>query len=806
MPPAFPKIRLSPLPVAAVAVALLSAVITRALLHADWNPPSAAGQASAVPPKPAGPGMPDHFLKTWCFDCHGDGAARGGLSLDDPAGLSARSWENIRRHVLLHTMPPEGKPAPAHAEREDFESALISWQASLPDAAGEPGAPARESAPFPSRPSPLRRLSRSECARSLEALLGVSAASVLTDLPGDESAHGFDNNGDMQPLPPGRLESYLAALSGAVGAALLPPPVPVRSQRVLPGDFRGDGGLFPDAPEFHMTTSGKEVRVKFHIPAAGRYRWSMVVYAHQAGDGPALLRLADSPPLTVWRYDRENPQRRSAMLNLPAGDNVLAYRLANPLTDSANPDPHRRMRRLLVRETSLEGPLDGDATPVPHFAEILGPVPAPQASMDEKLGPADAALTKFARRAWRRPVTAGESLRLLSLTGNSLANGLRYDEAMAGTVKAILASPNFLFLTDPASCPPDLRAYASAARLSYFLTSRPPDDALLTACAAVTAAGGGWAPDDLADEARRMLDSGQAEAFAEDFAGQWLQLRNTALASPDKTLFPQAAPALRAAMLEESTRFFLSLIRENAPVLSLLTADHTFLNGRLAAFYGLPFPAPAPGQDPAENQEFARVNLPSPQRRGLLGQASVLMLTSYPNRTSPVLRGKYILETLLGLEPPPPPPNVPTLEPAAAHSPGPHSVRAALERHRADPGCASCHRAIDPLGFPLETWDAIGRPVSENDLSTPPVTALTGEILAGPADLNRWLVTVQGGRIVHHAAERLLTYALGRGLTPREKETARQLADQAGGRDARFRDLILAVVRSAAFRGEKSSP
>ena len=192
-----------------------------------------------------------------------------------------------------------------------------------------------------------------------------------------------------------------------------------------------------------------------------------------------------------------------------------------------------------------------------------------------------------------------------------------------------------------------------------------------------------------------------------------------------------------------------------------------------------------------------------PNRRGLLGQPAVLMFTSYPNRTSQVLRGKYILEALLGLEPPPPPPNVPTLEPNAT-GPGPHSVRAALERHRADPACAACHRAIDPLGFPLEAFDAIGRP-SGAPVEDQAATTFTGTVLHQPADLSEWLIREQGGRIVNHTAERLFTYALGRGLTAAEKQTAHRLVEQCGGRQARFRDLLIAIITSPVFRGEVAS-
>lgn len=698
--------------------------------------------------------------------------------MDHPDQLGSRDWDNMRRHVLLHTMPPDDEPAPSESSRLEFESGLRAWLADRS---------VREKTP-----APLRRLSRGEISRSLETLLGSDYAAVSTSLPEDETAHGFDNNRDMQPLPPARMERILAAVSKAVDTALLPGPVRPRIQQVLPRGFTGDGGLFPDSKDYHASETGGAVRIGFHTPSAGLYRWSLTVHAHGAGAEPTLLQLEDSAPQPVWQHSRSTPEIISTVLELPAGDNTLVYRLTNPLNDPDAPDPHRRTRRILVREATLDGPLDGDTAPSAGFREKFGPVPPVSSGMEEQLRAAERVLTKFARGAWRRPLTDNESLRLVSLTGQSLAAGLRYDEAVAGTVKAVLASPTFLFLADPVDSPPHARTYALAARLSYFLWSRPPDQALLAG------GRGGWTEQALTSTATRMLDDPRAAAFAEDFAGQWLQLRNTLLADPDKTLFPSADADLRFQMVEESSRFFLSLLRENAPVLELLTADHTFLNAGLARFYGRP--------PVSSRNEFTEVSLRSTRRRGLLGQASVLLLTSYPNRTSPVLRGKYILENLLGLEPPPPPPNVPTLIPAHPHSGSRDPVRAALERHREDPGCASCHRAMDPLGFPLESWDAIGREIPSEGNDPHPATVFTGQSLTSVADVTQWLVEVQGERIVRHAAEKLMTYALGRGLSAGEKLDVIQITDAAGGRLARFRDLVVAVVRSPAFRGEAAPP
>ncbi|MDB6069851.1 MAG: hypothetical protein JWL81_1022, partial [Verrucomicrobiales bacterium] len=631
-----------------------------------------------IPP----PAPPAAFLQQWCTDCHGGRSPKGDLSLENPDRLSASDWENVRRHVLLHTMPPDDEPAPPTPDRASFAENLLTWQASLPGAS-----------PAPS----FRRLSRREAAHSLTDLLGVPVDP--SQLPEEESAHGFDNNADFQPLPPAVLERYATVIRDSVRAALLPPPVPRVVLRLMPQEFQGAGGPSPDDPSIHEVESGGAVRIPISPAHAGRYRVTLTGYAHQAGDAPVQLILQNSPPLPVRSLRRTRPDSLSTEVDLPAGPGFLSYQLANPFSNLRDPDPHHRIRRFLALECQLEGPLDSTAETSGNFVRILGPVPGPATGLDAQLRRAADSLARFAARAWRRPVSDAESTRLAALAGDALAMGMRYDQALALAAEAILTSPRFLFLPDPAATSPAGRPHAIAARLSYLLWSTHPDDRL-------TARGGrAWTPGDLQSEARRMLDDPRAAAFARDFAGQWLQLRNVSLSHPDTTLFPDATPELLESMQRSSELFFLHLLRENRPVSDLLKSDTAFLDQRLASFLSLPAPASAaPGN-------FALLTLPASRPTGILGQPAILLLTSYPNRTSPVLRGKFVLETLLGLQPPPPPPNVPTLQAAPdAHRAG-ASVRAALEAHRADPACASCHRAIDPLGFPLEEFDAIGRPL-----------------------------------------------------------------------------------------------
>ena len=757
------------LPAAAAAAALLAIGAVHSLIKA-----TAPDVPAAAAPPPAAAPLP--FLQQWCYECHGGGAAKGGLAMDAPGTLTGPAWEKIRRQVVLRTMPPPDQPAPSPGERGAFEDSLLTWQALQPAAAAPPA---------------FRRLTRREFAGSLQDLLGHSPD--ISSLPDEEPAHGFDNNAGLQPLPPAALERYAAVTRDAVGAALLPPPVPAAVRRYMPQEFTGSGGPSLDNPACHGTETAEPVRLPVTLATAGRYRFSLKAYAHQAGDEPVRAGLLQAPPQSVRSVQRTAPEVVSILADLPAGPSLLTFHLANPLRDPRHPDPHHRVRRLLVQEVSLEGPLDGDATPTASFLHRFGPLPEQGGGYSPSLRAAGTVLTAFARRAWRRPLAAEESSRLTALAGQAMAHGLRYDQSLAVAVQAILTSPHFLFLTDPAAAGPASRPYATAARLSSLLWSTLPDEALLRDSQQ------SWTPVRLRTAATRLLDDPRAAALARDFAGQWLQLRNTTLARPDAGLFPQVTPQLLVSMQESAGRFFLHLVRENQPVLHLLDASYAFADAPMAAFLGLPGVPGAGG--------FRKVELPDPDHYGLLGQPAVLLLTSYPNRTSPVLRGKYVLETLLGLEPPPPPPNIPTLPSAAGPGPGPHSVRTTLETHRSDPSCAACHRAIDPLGFPLEGFDAIGRPLHDptGDLSS---RTFTGQALHGPASLRAWLTGEQGPRIVHHAAERLLTYALGRGLSAAEKQSAHRLADQCGGRDARFRDLLMAIITSPAFRGEAwpSSP
>ncbi|MFM7321987.1 MAG: DUF1592 domain-containing protein [Armatimonadota bacterium] len=403
-------------------------------------------------------------------------------------------------------------------------------------------------------------------------------------------------------------------------------------------------------------------------------------------------------------------------------------------------------------------------------------------------------LRRFAARAYRRPVRTDEIARLLAVYDRARSARIDHRSATRLALKAVLVSPNFLFRaeTDPGNGGAvALGDYELASRLSYFLWCSMPDDRLF----ALAAAGKLREPDTLAAQVRRMLADPKCVDFADAFAGQWLRTREILeTAQPDTGKFPEFTPTLRRAMFDETVAFFLSVVRDNAPAITLLDADYTFLNRELARHYGLP---------PVEGDALRRVRLPDSRRGGVLAQGAVLTLTSYPQRTSPVLRGKWILSEILGAPPPPPPPVVATLPPDDRPKEG-QTLRQRLEAHRAKPECRSCHERIDPLGFALENYDAIGR--WREDIGGVKVDAVgtlsTGERFEGPVELKR-ILRAREADVARNIVERMLAYALGRGLEPADLPSVRKIVSDAAPGGYRTGDLITGIVRSLPFRYRK---
>jgi hypothetical protein len=408
---------------------------------------------------------------------------------------------------------------------------------------------------------------------------------------------------------------------------------------------------------------------------------------------------------------------------------------------------------------------------------------------------AEQILTSLARRAYRRPITDDERGRLLELYGAQRTQGRDFEAGVQTALAYILVSPQFLFRVeqDPPDAAPGtlyrISGLELASRLSFFLWGSLPDDELIDAAVA----GELGAPSGLARQVERMLADERATALAQSFAGQWLYLRNLRAAAPDMYVFPDFDDNLRQSAIRETELLFETIVREDRPLTELLTADYTFMNERLAKHYGVPG---------IYGDQLRRVALTDERRYGLLGHASVLTLSSYPNRTSPVSRGNYVLTNILGTPPPEPPPDVPTLPENTAEK---LSMRARMERHRADPVCASCHQLMDPIGLVLESFDGIGRWRTEDNGEA--VTGYGSPIhvlrdfgpIGGPVDLRNAIVS-QPERFARTATEKLMTYALGRQLTASDMPTARAIVRRAAEDDYRFSSLVLGLVTSETFQ------
>jgi hypothetical protein len=746
-------------------------------------PSAMVSQVVSPPPDPE----PDYLagiqpiLDRHCFDCHSDGIRKGGVEFDTHRDLETLFadldlWAKVRDQIDFHLMPPPDEPQPTPEERK----ALVSW---IDD---------RVFWVDPANPDPgvvtMRRLNRTEYHNTIRDLLGVEI-DVSSLLPPDDTGYGFDNIGDVLTVSASHVERYHTAASTALDEALvpgkMPPPRVEMRQRHLQGPDSDEGGVF-------LSTQG-EAWAEFRISQPGSYRIEVIAGSEKGGDEEARMELrVGGDAVHMWQVTAamDSPAPHVHEFTLTASRQTrVAAAFVNDFWDPDGP-PGRRDRNLHIHEIRVIGPLDGPPLPKPaSHTRLIPPRPPGQDLRAWAAG----ILENFALRAFRRPPEDGEIERYLGLVDAAMERGEDSELGLRDAFEVMLVSPWFLFRGEiPGDDPTSdqggkvlVDEFALASRLSYFLWSSMPDDRLLEL------AGRGKLRASLDDEITRMLASPKADALVSDFAGQWLQLRDVLLLAPDVKRFPDFDTALAADMRRETEELIKLVLRENLPVHTLISADFTFVNERLARHYGIP---------DVHGDEFRRVPLGS-ERRGILGHASILTLTSYPTRTSPVLRGKYILETILDTPPPPPPQNIPPLESATADA-GAASLRAELERHRADPNCSACHALIDPLGFGLESFDAIGR-FRDSENSQPIDTSgelLDGTAFTGPAELLEILATQYEDRFLHSITTRMLTYALGRGLTPLDRPAIDEIKTQARENETRIIPLIRAVIHSVPFQ------
>ena len=798
-----------------LARALLAAMLAGAPVAAVAEPASAA-DAVAV----------RALLDRYCVTCHNGRLRTAGLALDapDPAAVAAdaRVWEHVVRKLRIGAMPPPGRPRPGQAAAQ---AAAAYLETALDRAAA--------ASPGVGRTETFHRLNRAEYRNAVRDLLGVEV-DVAALLPADDAdAHGFDNMAAVLSVSPALLERYLTAARKISRLAVgLAPSAPSVETHRIPLLLYQDERLSEDLP--FGSRGGVAIRHRF--PVDGEYSIRLRLqrtytdYIRGLGtpqhldvriDGRLIRRFTvggGAPPHAAaapasfagntplfghpdWEaYVLEADEDLAVTFRAAAGERVVGVAFERKLWEPEGVlQPRQTGFPLAINERWQGNAAVGSvAIGGPHVVEGPGDTASrraiftcrPEAGGDGGAC-ARAILSRLARRAYRRPVTDGDVDLLLAFHDRRRRTD-GFEAGIQFALQRLLSDPEFLFRIerDPDGLAPGaaypLSGLALASRLSFFLWSSIPDEALLAAAVRGELAD----PALLERQVRRMLRDPRARALVENFAGQWLLLRNIPSVTPDPNLFPTFDENLRAAFRRETELFVASILRDDRSLVDLIAADHTFVDERLAAHYGIPG---------VYGSRFRKVTLDE-RRGGLLGHGGLLTVTSYPNRTSPVLRGKWVLENLLGAPPPPPPPDVPSF-PERGGAGEPATVRELLEMHRRNPACAGCHAPMDPLGFALEQFDAIGRWRTAE--AGAPIDAAgvlpTGAAFDGLAGLRRMLVA-DPEPLVRTVTGKLLAYALGRGLEHYDYPTIRRIVRDAAADDYRWSAVVLGIVRSAPFR------
>jgi cytochrome c553 len=741
------------------------------------------------------------FVKTNCAMCHNEQAKTAGVVLtkyhDTSAMMHDRElWEKVVQRVRAGEMPPKGLPRPnpdqAAATTNWIEAQFDQYDANTPPDPGH---------------LTIHRLNRTEYNNTIRDLIGVHFEPAA-DFPADDSGFGFDNIGDALSVSPILMEKYLAAAKKIAGEAIpvaLIPPKPTQFR------YSPERGVMEERPELENT---------FHLPAEGDYDIHAAVGGRR---DPFTLTLEldgkeiKSENVTV---ESDKPRAVELRLHLAYGPHVLRAFLTrhDPTPEEAksmadneakeqagiakqiakNPKDEVQIRLqhklgnppTFADALELRGPFNALAPPVPPtYARVFicgHPMGqhTPQCMRDD--------LAHFARLAYRRPVTNADLAKIDRLVASVQKSGLSQEQAMRVGVEAILVSPNFIYRIERDPAPRDPAAvhpiddFELASRLSYFLWSSMPDETLLNLASDHQLA----KPEVLDAQVKRMLQDKKSVALVDNFAGQWLELRNLDSVHPDPDMFPEFDHQLRKAMYTETHMFVESLIQEDRSILDFINGNYTFLNEKLAGFYGIPG---------VKGKEFRRVELDGTQRSGVLTQASVLTVTSYPTRTSPVLRGKWILENVLNTPPPPPPPGVGSID--AKGGPLSGTMRQQMEKHRANPMCASCHMRMDPLGFALENYNAIGQWRTQDAAQNIDSSGVlpNGKKFQGSAEMKTILV---GNRdaFAECLTEKLMIYALGRGLEGFDRTAEKKIVTRLAQDNYRFSSLVSGIVDSVPFR------
>ena len=763
-------------------------------------------------------------LDRYCVGCHNDRLQTAGISLDDldvgHVATGAETWEKVVRKLRAREMPPPRRPKPDEETYIDF----VDWiETELDQASLANPNPGTET---------IHRLNRTEYTNAIRDLLALEIDGREL-LPADDQSYGFDNIADVLSLSTSLLERYMLAAGKIAQLAIGDPSI------------RSTTATYSTSPvlmqhdrmsELHPFGTRGGFATKHYFPVDGEYEFRIGL---ERTHGDAIKGLQNRNQLEVrldrarvaafdigadgqreaWNavfnltpYERDADNDLRVKIPVKAGmrevafsflrNSAIAEGVLEPI--SAAETYHYAGDRdapMAVWTVEIEGPFDVESRKLglgtPSQERIFTCVPETEAV---ELACAEQIVGSIARRAFRRPITEIDTTSLMTFYNVGRANG-SFESGIEFALRAILVDPEFLFRVeaDPVAVesgdPYHISDLELASRLSFFLWSSIPDDELLDLAERNELREGGV----LAAQVDRMLSDPKSAALVDNFSGQWLFLRNMRSVKPDPIAFPEFDGNLREAFQQETQLWFDSQVREDRSVLEILTSDYTYANQRLAEHYGIPG---------VLGNHFRRVTLPDETRRGILGHGSVLTATSYANRTSPVKRGVWVLENLLGAPPPPPPANVPGLEdsdsvadPSDPES-RPRSVRERMERHRTDPVCASCHVRMDPLGFALESFDAVGG-YRELPLEQTSGTLPSGLELTGPASVRDMLLSNSEDFVVT-VAEKLMTYALGRGVEYYDRPSIRRIVRSAEADDYRWSSLIFGIVESSPFQMRKA--
>ncbi len=775
----------------------------RQVLHAGQQP------AATVPAHRA-------LLEQYCFGCHDSDAQVAGLSLEDldleDVARHPETWEKVIRKLRGRMMPPAGARSP---ETRAMDGLATFLEASLDAAASETHA----------GPKVLHRLNRYEYGNAIRDLLGLDV-DPRDFLPPDVDAFGFDNMAEVLGVSPTLMERYLSAAWKITGWAI------------------GDTGMTPAVETFRVPPDLSQhdhidglpigtrggVPIDYTFPVDGEYvikpkLWRNTVELIRGLEQEHDLEITfDGERVLLARFGGFDDELPNYLIPKAEGDKIEGrFEIRLPVTAG----PHSvgvaflkkssastlNLMQPFIRERI--DPIDPTGIPVLDRVTIEGPFDVTGAGNslsrrrifscypsveDEAPACAREILSTLARRAYRRPLTRTELDELTGFYEREREKGRSFDTGVQTALVYLLVSPQFLFRMerDPVDVAPGtvyrIGDLDLASRLSFFIWSSIPDDELLE----LAIAGQLQEPAVLERQILRMLTDERAAALGTNFAGQWLYLRNVESTTPDSDVFPDFDDNLRKALQRETELLFETIVREDRPLPELLTSDYTFINERLARHYGVPN---------VYGNQFRRVQIEDEYRKGLLGQGSIMLINSYANRTSPVTRGKYVLTNILGTPPPPPPANVPPLDEDRGV---PLTMRQRMEQHRGNPACSGCHALMDPIGLALENFDGIGRwRLDEDDvpIDSSGVIHVLREFgpIGGPVEL-RQAILGRSEQFVRTGTEMLLTYALGRGLEPRDMPIVRSIVRDSAADDYRFSSLVLGVVRSGPFRLRMAQP